>query len=52
MANGVIHKGLEAEFFRYFTKPVRVDDFMGKMNRALAFAAKTGDGAREGRDTP
>jgi PAS domain S-box-containing protein len=35
-----IDKGLEAGFFQYLTKPIKVDDFMGTLNEALALAAK------------
>ncbi|HUP62521.1 MAG TPA: PAS domain S-box protein [Thermoanaerobaculia bacterium] len=33
-----IEKGLEAGFFRYLTKPIRVNEFMDTLNVALAFA--------------
>jgi CheY-like chemotaxis protein len=33
-----IAKGLEAGFFRYLTKPIRVKDFMDTLNVALEFA--------------
>jgi PAS domain S-box-containing protein len=33
-----IEKGLEAGFFRYLTKPIRVDDFTEALNVALEFA--------------
>jgi PAS domain S-box-containing protein len=32
---GDIKKGLEAGFFRYLTKPIRVDDFMNALDMAL-----------------
>jgi PAS domain S-box-containing protein len=35
-----IKKGLEAGFFRYLTKPIKVSEFMDALNVALAFAAK------------
>jgi PAS domain S-box-containing protein len=35
-----IAKGLEAGFFRYLTKPLRVDAFMDTLDDALAFAEK------------
>jgi CheY-like chemotaxis protein len=35
-----IAKGLEAGFFRYLTKPLRVDEFMDTLDVALAFAEK------------
>jgi PAS domain S-box-containing protein len=42
-ANAVPHdiaKGLEAGFFRYLTKPLRVDEFMHTLDEALALAEK------------
>ena len=33
-----IQKGLDAGFFRYLTKPIRVNDFMETLDVALAFA--------------
>jgi CheY-like chemotaxis protein len=33
-----IQKGLEAGFFRYLTKPIKVNEFMDTLNVALAFA--------------
>jgi PAS domain S-box-containing protein len=36
-----IEKGLEAGFFRYLTKPIKVREFMDTLNVALAFAATT-----------
>jgi CheY-like chemotaxis protein len=35
-----IEKGLEAGFFRYLTKPIRVTEFMDTLNGALEFAEK------------
>src|SRR3954452_13993722 len=35
-----IEKGLEAGFFRYLTKPIKVQEFMDTLNMALEFAAK------------
>ena len=35
-----IANGLEAGFFRYLTKPIRVKDFMDTLNVALEFAEK------------
>ncbi len=35
-----IAKGLEAGFFRYLTKPIKVKDFMDTLNEALEFAEK------------
>jgi CheY-like chemotaxis protein len=36
-----IEKGLEAGFFRYLTKPIRVHEFMNALDVALLHAAKT-----------
>jgi signal transduction histidine kinase/AmiR/NasT family two-component response regulator len=33
-----IEKGLEAGFFRYLTKPIKVDEFMGTLDTALEYA--------------
>jgi PAS domain S-box-containing protein len=35
-----IKKGLEAGFFRYLTKPVKITEFMDTLNAALEFAEK------------
>jgi response regulator of citrate/malate metabolism len=34
-----IEKGLEAGFFRYLVKPIKVQDFMAALNDAMEFAA-------------
>jgi CheY-like chemotaxis protein len=36
-----IAKGLEAGFFRYITKPIKLKEFMDTVNAALDFAEKT-----------
>src|SRR5208282_3690568 len=36
-----IEKGLEAGFFRYLTKPIKVKEFMDTLNVALEFVEKT-----------
>jgi PAS domain S-box-containing protein len=36
-----IEKGLEAGFFRYLTKPIKVNEFMETLNVTLEFAEKT-----------
>ena len=36
-----IKKGLEAGFFRYLTKPIKVNEFMDALNVALEFAEKS-----------
>jgi PAS domain S-box-containing protein len=38
-----IEKGLKAGFFRYLTKPIKVNEFMGTLNEALAFAEKAAE---------
>jgi CheY-like chemotaxis protein len=46
-----IAKGLEAGFFRYLTKPLRVDEFMDTLDVALALAEKgLGQSKRKGDD--
>jgi len=35
-----IDKGLEAGFFRYITKPIRVNEFMDSLDVALEFAGQ------------
>jgi len=35
-----IEKGIKAGFFRYITKPIKVDEFMEALDVALEFAAK------------
>ena len=40
-----IKKGLEAGFFRYLTKPIKVDEFMDALDRALEFSETGLDGA-------
>lgn len=40
-----IQKGLEAGFFRYITKPIKVNEFMAALDVALAFAETGVDGA-------
>jgi PAS domain S-box-containing protein len=45
-----IEKGLEAGFFRYLTKPIRVKEFMETLNEAMQFAeTKKVTGAEVGR---
>lgn len=41
-----IEKGLEAGFFRYLTKPIRVHEFMNALDVALLHAAKAPGAAR------
>jgi PAS domain S-box-containing protein len=38
-----IKKGLEAGFFRYLTKPIKVKEFMDALNRALEFSGNKTD---------
>ena len=40
-----VERGLEAGFFRYLTKPIKVSAFMSALNLALAFAEETHDAA-------
>jgi PAS domain S-box-containing protein len=42
-----IEKGLEAGFFRYLTKPIKVEAFMHTLDLALEFAKGTADPHRE-----
>jgi CheY-like chemotaxis protein len=35
-----IEKGLDAGFFRYLTKPIRVNEFIDTLDIALEFAKK------------
>jgi PAS domain S-box-containing protein len=47
-ANAIPHdiaRGLEAGFFQYLTKPVRVNDFMQALDTALAFTQSGSDSA-------
>ena len=37
-----IEKGIEAGFFRYLTKPIKVDEFMDTLDVTLTYAAKNG----------
>jgi PAS domain S-box-containing protein len=37
---GDIHKGLLAGFFRYLTKPIKVNEFMNTLDEALEFASE------------
>jgi CheY-like chemotaxis protein len=39
-----IEKGLQAGFFRYLTKPIRVDEFMQTLDVALEFARQVAHG--------
>jgi CheY-like chemotaxis protein len=34
-----IEKGLEAGFFRYLTKPIKINEFMEALDKALQFTA-------------
>jgi CheY-like chemotaxis protein len=45
-ANAMPHdktKGLEAGFFRYLTKPIKVDEFMEALDMALELAETEAD---------
>lgn len=39
-----IEKGLEAGFFRYLTKPIKINEFMVALDKALEFAETGLDG--------
>ena len=41
---GDIQKGLAAGFFSYLTKPIKVNEFMGTLDSALAFANRQAGG--------
>jgi CheY-like chemotaxis protein len=42
-----IEKGLEAGFFRYLTKPIKINEFMAALDETLLFAkAKSADGIK------
>jgi PAS domain S-box-containing protein len=43
-----IEKGLEAGFFRYLTKPIKVKEFMDALDAALKFAYTESDRAKKG----
>ncbi|AMM23525.1 response regulator [Variovorax sp. PAMC 28711] len=47
-----IEKGLEAGFFRYLTKPIKVDEFMETLDSALTSARTRTDTAVTQGDTP
>ena len=40
-----IEKGMEAGFFRYLTKPIKINEFMDTLDDALKFAESRLDGA-------
>ncbi len=42
-----IERGLEAGFYRYLTKPIKVNEFMATLDRALEFADTGREGAKE-----
>ena len=46
---GDIKKGLHAGFFRYLTKPIKVNEFMDALNLALELAETGLDGANNPR---
>jgi DNA-binding response OmpR family regulator len=47
-----IAKGLEAGFFRYLTKPIKINEFMETLNAALEFAEEQLVEAGEGGQMP
>ena len=46
-----IRKGLDAGFFRYLTKPIKVDEFMDTLDEALKFAKTVSARANGGEQT-
>jgi len=42
-----IEKGLEAGFFRYLTKPIKVNEFMDTLDLALKFSKRQSERASE-----
>ena len=42
-----IEKGVEAGFFRYLTKPIKIDEFMDAIDVALLYAADNGSASKE-----
>jgi PAS domain S-box-containing protein len=44
-----IEKGLEAGFFRYLTKPIKVNEFLATLDVALEFAKTQPAGAQQGK---
>jgi CheY-like chemotaxis protein len=44
-----IRRGLDAGFFRYLTKPIKVDEFMDALDMALELAKKRLDDAQNSR---
>ena len=45
-----IERGLQAGFFRYLTKPIKVNEFMSTLDTALKFAgARSARATQEGR---
>jgi CheY-like chemotaxis protein len=49
---GDIEKGLAAGFFRYLTKPIKVNEFMGTLDSALAVAKHQAGRAGTWRSAP
>ena len=47
-----IEKGLEAGFFRYLTKPIKVNELMDTLDKALKFATTTAAGSGREEKTP
>ncbi|MFA5807455.1 MAG: hypothetical protein WC978_03705, partial [bacterium] len=43
-----IKNGLKAGFFRYLTKPIKVNEFMDALDMALEFAGKKSDKSKRG----
>ena len=47
-----IEKGVEAGFFRYLTKPIKIDEFMDVLDVALLYAADNGLASNEATSHP
>ncbi len=41
-----VEKGLQAGFFRYMTKPIKISEFMDTLEAALEFAARVAGQAK------
>ncbi|MDO8990421.1 MAG: PAS domain S-box protein [Sideroxyarcus sp.] len=47
-----IERGLEAGFFRYLTKPIRINEFMTALDDALKYSQSKSDNSNEKGNTP
>ena len=41
-----IERGLKAGFFRYLTKPIKITEFMARLDEAMEFSQTAADNAR------